>query len=244
MSAAKPVGQVLQGVPTLVPIPAGTSERIVSGLEYDSRAVRPGFLFFAFPGAKVDGRAFARQAMDKGAIAVVSQQPAPETFTGVWIQVEHGRRALATAAKNFYDAPDERIALTGITGTNGKTTTSYLVDSVMRAAGRTTALIGTIEYHLAGRVMKAANTTPESLDLFRMLDELEREGGSVATMEVSSHALDLGRVHGLRFPYGGLYESHARPPGLPWNDGILLRCETSSVRAQNGSCAETCRSEF
>ena len=95
--------------------------------------------------------------------------------------------------------PDERLGLTGITGTNGKTTTGFLIDSVLRAAGHTTALIGTIEYHLANRVLPAVNTTPESLDLVRLFAELERLGGTHVTMEVSSHALELGRVYGLRF---------------------------------------------
>ena len=103
------------------------------------------------------------------------------------------------AARNFYGKPDERLGLTGITGTNGKTTTAYLIDSVLRAPGHTTALIGTIEYHLAGRVLPAVNTTPESLDLVRLFAELERAGGTHATMEVSSHALALGRVYGLHF---------------------------------------------
>ncbi len=195
----KSLRQVLAGVRTLVPVAADIGERGIAGLEYDSRRTGEGFLFFAFPGSKVDGRDFARQALAKGAVAIVSELEAPADFEGTWIRVEHGRRALATAARNFYEAPDERILLTGITGTNGKTTTSYLVDSILRTAGYTTALVGTIEYHLAGRVMKAANTTPESLDLFRILDELDGEGRKAATMEVSSHALALGRVWGLRF---------------------------------------------
>ena len=113
--------------------------------------------------------------------------------------MEHGRQALALAARNFYGKPDEQIGLTGITGTNGKTTTGFLIDSVLRAAGHTTALIGTIEYHLAGQVLPAVNTTPESLDLVRLFAELERLGGTHATMEVSSHALELGRVYGMQF---------------------------------------------
>ena len=125
--------------------------------------------------------------------------PRPKDSRGGWIEVEHGRKALASAAKQFYHAPDEQIGVTGITGTNGKTTTSYLIDSVLRAAGRTTALVGTIEYHLAGRTMPAPNTTPESLDLFRMFRELADLGGQNATMEVSSHALALGRAYGVRF---------------------------------------------
>jgi UDP-N-acetylmuramoyl-L-alanyl-D-glutamate--2,6-diaminopimelate ligase len=113
--------------------------------------------------------------------------------------VAHGRQTLSIAARNFYGRPDERLSLTGITGTNGKTTTAYLIDSVLRAAGKTTAMIGTIEYHLAGRVLKAVNTTPESLDLVRLFTELESAGGTHVTMEVSSHALALGRVYGLNF---------------------------------------------
>ena len=195
----KPLGWVLAGVRTRQPIAAQLAEVKIAGLEYDSRRVGHGFLFFAFPGARADGRDFARQALERGAIAVVSELPAPAGFTGGWIEVEHGRQALALAARNFYGAPDERVQLTGITGTNGKTTTSYLVDSILQAAGKTTALIGTIEYRLAGRVLHAVNTTPESLDLVRLLAELETLGGTHATMEVSSHALALGRVYGLHF---------------------------------------------
>jgi UDP-N-acetylmuramoyl-L-alanyl-D-glutamate--2,6-diaminopimelate ligase len=191
--------QVLQGVQLRSRLSASLSGVEVSGLEYDSRRVRPGYLFFAFAGAKVDGRAFATQARERGALAVVSELEAPANFDGEWIQVEHGRKALATAARNFYHAPDERLGITGITGTNGKTTTSYLIDAVLRAAGRVTGLAGTIEYHVAGRVLKAENTTPESLDLFRMFDQLLSEGGTNFTMEASSHALALGRAYGIRF---------------------------------------------
>jgi UDP-N-acetylmuramoyl-L-alanyl-D-glutamate--2,6-diaminopimelate ligase len=193
------VRDVLSGVRLKRPMPAQIDHCEVAGLEYDSRKVGRGFLFFAFPGAKVDGRMFAAQAMERGAIGVVSELEPPQGFTGPWIQVEHGRKALAKAARTFYGAPDERIGVTGVTGTNGKTTTSYLIDSVLRAAGRTTALIGTIEYHLAGRKMAAANTTPESLDLFRIFHELVNVGGQNATMEASSHGLALGRVYGIRF---------------------------------------------
>jgi UDP-N-acetylmuramoyl-L-alanyl-D-glutamate--2,6-diaminopimelate ligase len=198
-TSSKSLADVLAGVRTVEPVDLKLASSPVAGLEYDSRRSGPGFLFFAFPGAKVDGRIFASQAIEKGAIAVVSELEPPAGFSGPWIRVEHGRNALATSARNFYGAPDDRIKLTGITGTNGKTTTSYLADSVMRAAGHVTALIGTIEYHLAGTVIPAANTTPESLDLFRIFDRLERAGGTTATMEVSSHALELGRAYGLRF---------------------------------------------
>ncbi|MBK9166972.1 MAG: UDP-N-acetylmuramoyl-L-alanyl-D-glutamate--2,6-diaminopimelate ligase [Bryobacterales bacterium] len=193
------VAEVLAGVPLRTPVPAAIEGQTVTGLGYDSRRVATGFLFFAFPGSRVDGRAFAAEAMRRGAVAVVSDLGPPEGFPGPWMETPHGRQALALAARNFYGAPDARIQLTGITGTNGKTTVAYLVDSVLRAAGKTTALVGTIEYRLAGKVLPAANTTPESLDLVALLAELEQLGGTHATMEVSSHALALGRVHALQF---------------------------------------------
>jgi UDP-N-acetylmuramoyl-L-alanyl-D-glutamate--2,6-diaminopimelate ligase len=193
------LGEILSGVGLKGPLSPELAGLEILGLEYDSRRVAEGFLFFAFPGSRVDGRQFTRDARARGAIAIASESPPAEDFAGAWIQVEHGRQALALAARNFYGRPDERLGLTGITGTNGKTTTSYLVDAVLRAAGHTTAMIGTIEYHLAGRVLPAVNTTPESLDLLRLFTELEQQGGTHATLEVSSHALALGRVYGLHF---------------------------------------------
>src|ERR1017187_2347362 len=193
------LGEILAGVRLRAPLSPLLSQLDVQGLDYDSRRVQPGFLFFAFPGSRADGRQFARDAVDRGALAVASESPAPDHFPAPWIEVEYGRHALALAARNFYRHPDDRIALTGITGTNGKTTTSYLIDAILLAAGKTTALIGTIEYHLARRVLPAINTTPESLDLHRLFAELEAAGGSHAVMEVSSHALSLGRVYGLAF---------------------------------------------
>src|SRR6478736_2513564 len=183
------LGEILSSVRLPQPLAPELASLPIEGLDFDSRRIGPGFLFFAFPGSKADGRQFAADALARGAIAIASESEAPESFAAPWIRVEHGRQALALAARNFYRRPDERIHLTGITGTNGKTTTSYLIDSVLRTAGHTTALIGTIQYYLAGRPIPAVNTTPESLDLIRLLAQLESEGGSHATMEVSSHAL-------------------------------------------------------
>jgi UDP-N-acetylmuramoyl-L-alanyl-D-glutamate--2,6-diaminopimelate ligase len=193
--------EVLAGVPLVSELPPSLVQTRIEGLEYDSRRVKPGYLFFAFPGSRVDGRKFAGQAVANGAIAVAGESAAPEGVSVPWIQVEHGRRALALASKTFYGKPDEKIPLVGITGTNGKTTTSYLIDSILRTAGKTTMLAGTIEYHLGSKILPAANTTPESLDLHRMLAELDAMPGEAkaATMEVSSHALALGRVYGLQF---------------------------------------------
>jgi UDP-N-acetylmuramoyl-L-alanyl-D-glutamate--2,6-diaminopimelate ligase len=194
---------VLEGVPLIRSAPAASPEADVRGIAYDSRKVETGYLFFAFAGAKTDGAQFANAAMQKGALAVVSDRPKPGGFSGPWLQVPHGREALAVAACNFYHRPDEVVALTGVTGTNGKTTSTLLIDSVLRAAGKITALIGTIEYHLGGRVLPAVNTTPESLDLFRMFYELREMGGTHATLEASSHALDLGRIYTMQFHTAG-----------------------------------------
>jgi UDP-N-acetylmuramoyl-L-alanyl-D-glutamate--2,6-diaminopimelate ligase len=198
------LGETLSGVRLKEAISPELGRADIRGLEYDSRRVGEGFLFFAFPGSRADGRQFAGDALARGAVAVVSESgcppgPADAAWAARWIRVEHGRQALALAARNYYGKPDERLGLTGITGTNGKTTTAYLIDSVLRASGHTTALVGTIEYHLAGRVLPAVNTTPESLDLVRLFAELERAGGTHATLEVSSHALALGRVYGFHF---------------------------------------------
>jgi UDP-N-acetylmuramoyl-L-alanyl-D-glutamate--2,6-diaminopimelate ligase len=193
------LAKILEDVQLANVLAADLAQLRVTGLEYDSRKVEPGFLFFAFPGARADGRQFAQAALDRGAVGVVSELPPPEGFRGPWIEARHGRQALALAARTFYGKPDERLLLTGVTGTNGKTTTAFLIDGILRAAGKTTALVGTIEYRLAGRTLPAVNTTPESLDLYRLLHALERAGGTHATMEVSSHALALGRVYGMTF---------------------------------------------
>jgi UDP-N-acetylmuramoyl-L-alanyl-D-glutamate--2,6-diaminopimelate ligase len=197
------LSRVLEGVPLIRGAAAAARAVEVHGIAYDSRKVGPGYLFFAFAGAKADGAQFVDAAIQKGAIAVVADRPAPGGFRGVWLQVPHGREALAQAARNFYGKPDERLALTAITGTNGKTTSTMLLDSMLRAAGKVTALIGTIEYHLAGRVLPAVNTTPESLDLFRMFAELLEAGGTHATLEASSHALDLGRIYAMNVHTAG-----------------------------------------
>ena len=190
---------VLTGVAVRGELAPDVKAAEVAGLAYDSRKAEKDFLFFAFPGSRLDGTEFASAAVARGARAVVSELPHPPGFAGTWIQVEHGRRALASAARNFYGRPDERVHFTGITGTNGKTTTSFLIDAILREAGFVTGLIGTIEYRMAGEQRDAQNTTPESLDIMQFAAELEKRGGSHLISEISSHALALGRVYGFHF---------------------------------------------
>lgn len=193
------LGELLEGVKLRQDLPSSVAALSVTGLDYDSRRIEKGFVFFAFTGARTDGRRFAKEALERGACAVIGESAMPVGFEGPWIQAEHGRRALATASRNFYRKPDERIKFTGITGTNGKTTTSYLLEAILREAGHVTGLIGTIEYRLAGKAQPAANTTPESLDVMRFAAELEKRRGAHLISEVSSHALELGRVYGFHF---------------------------------------------
>lgn len=193
------LGELLAGVKLREELLPVLAQMPVAGLEYDSRRVGKDFVFFAFAGAHVDGRRFAQDALARGACAVASELPRPHDFSRPWIEVEHGRHALASASRTFYGRPDERIHFTGITGTNGKTTTAYLIEAMLREAGNVTGLIGTIEYRLAGEARPAPNTTPESLDVMRFAAELEQRGGSHLISEVSSHALALGRVYGFHF---------------------------------------------
>jgi UDP-N-acetylmuramoyl-L-alanyl-D-glutamate--2,6-diaminopimelate ligase len=190
---------VLAGVASRGEMPREWLELTVAGLEYDSRKVEKDTLFFAFQGARVDGRQFAREAVARGACAVVSELPPAGDVVVPWVQVEHGRKALSVAARNFYARPDERVRITGITGTNGKTTTAHLADAVLRGEGTLTVMIGTIEYRIGDETRKAPNTTPESLDVIRLAAELEQRGGRYLTMEVSSHGLALARVYGIEF---------------------------------------------
>ncbi|MBM3811080.1 MAG: UDP-N-acetylmuramoyl-L-alanyl-D-glutamate--2,6-diaminopimelate ligase [Acidimicrobiia bacterium] len=194
------LGQLLEAAQLAIDLPAEESLRLwVRGLDYDSRRIEPGWLFFAFAGSRADGRRFAAAAMEKGAVGVVSQEQPPPGFSGLWIRVPHARQAMALMARCLYAAAAEQTRVAGVTGTNAKTTVCTLTDRLLRAAGRRTALVGTIEYQVAGRTYPAPNTTPEALDLYRLFDELRAAGGRDATMEVSSHALSLGRVHGVKF---------------------------------------------
>ncbi len=182
----------------------GTSPEIAA-IEYDSRRVGPGALFVAMQGETTDGNRYVEKAIDQGAAAILTDSA--ETFdetTGRFpqlavIQIAHGRNALALASANFFGHPERQLKLTGITGTNGKTTTAFFLDAILNHAGRKTVLIGTIEYHVAGLIRPSPHTTPESRDLLELLREGVDAGATEAVMEVSSHALAQGRVYGI--PY-------------------------------------------
>ena len=172
----------------------------ITGVEYDSRRVKPGCVFVAMRGESSDGNRFIDQAIQAGAVAIVTDSPKENPREGVaWVLVPHGRRALARLSSNFYKRPAERIAITGITGTNGKSTTAFLIESILTASGRKSALIGTIEYHVVGRTYPAPHTTPEALELERLFNQALGEGATDAVMEVSSHALAQQRVYGVPF---------------------------------------------
>jgi UDP-N-acetylmuramoyl-L-alanyl-D-glutamate--2,6-diaminopimelate ligase len=196
--------QLLDGVEYL--FVSGDAE--ISGIDYDSRRIQPGYCFVAMKGEATDGNLYIDTAIEKGAVAVIndSDDPTPAKPARVghpaniaWARVKHGRRALARASANFYGRPAERLMNTGVTGTNGKTTTSFLVESILHAAARKTALLGTVEYHVAGHVEPAPHTTPEALEINQILSRSLRDGASEAVMEVSSHALAQERVYGI--PY-------------------------------------------
>jgi UDP-N-acetylmuramoyl-L-alanyl-D-glutamate--2,6-diaminopimelate ligase len=175
----------------------------IQSIAYDSRKVTPGALFFALRGEKLEGVQFAEDARRRGAVAVASQDARPVGFPKeiTWVTLLPGsdRRGLARTAANFYGHPAEALKLVGVTGTNGKTTTAYLVDSILRAAGFTAGLIGTTVYRTPKGTRTAVNTTPESLDLQQMFAEIRDAGGTHVSLEASSHALAMERLWGCHF---------------------------------------------
>ena len=187
--------------PRRVVTAAENADPVIGGIEYDSRAVSPGDAFFALRGAEVDGHDYLDQALALGAAAVfVEALPEGLDLRGrAAVIVSDARRAMGPVARRFFGAPADELFLIGVTGTNGKTSTTYLVESILSAAAQKVGLIGTVEIRFAGERQRAMNTTPESLDLQRALRDMRTKGIEVTLMEVSSHGLELGRVAGCRF---------------------------------------------
>jgi UDP-N-acetylmuramoyl-L-alanyl-D-glutamate--2,6-diaminopimelate ligase len=172
------------------------------GVTHDSRQVRRGWVFVALRGLKADGVAFAPQAIAKGAAAVIAEHP-PDTPSEIpWIVVADARRALALLSAEFHRHPSRQMKVVGITGTNGKTTTSYLLAAMFEAAGVRCGVMGTVSYRIGDRELQATRTTPEAPDVQALLRQMVDAGCGACVMEVSSHALALARVEGIEFAAG------------------------------------------
>ena len=184
--------------PELAPVNRPSVDPGVRGISTDSRAVAPGDLFVALRGASADGHDYLAQAAALGAVALLVESP-PDGALPPFAVVPDTRRALAPIAVRFFGDPASELTLVGVTGTNGKTSTTFLTESILSAAGQATGLIGTVEVRYAGERQRAINTTPESLELQRLLRDMRTRGVAAAVMEVSSHGLALGRVTGCRF---------------------------------------------
>jgi UDP-N-acetylmuramoyl-L-alanyl-D-glutamate--2,6-diaminopimelate ligase len=187
----------------LLGVPAPPVEVPVCGVTLASDAVEPGDLFAALPGAKVHGARFAVDAARRGAVAVLTDPAGAALVDLPALVVDDPRAVLGELAATIYDRPTEKLTVLGITGTAGKTSTVYLIESGLRAAGRVTGLVGTVETRLAGEVLDSARTTPEASDLQALFAVAVERGVSGMAMEVSSHALTLGRVGGTHFAVGG-----------------------------------------
>ncbi len=178
----------------------GDEELEISGVCFDSNKVEENFLFVALSGEKADGHNYIDSAISRGAKALIVEKLKDIGTKEISIaQVSDAREALARVSANFYSHPARDLTLVGITGTNGKTTVSYLLESIWNSEHRNSGVIGTIDYRYAGNVKEAAMTTPESLDLMRMIKEMSDKGVEAVAMEVSSHALDKKRVGGCEF---------------------------------------------
>ncbi len=198
---AAPLRELLReaGVARLV----GSDEVVVRGLRHDSRQVQPGDLFFALCGARTDGNRFVKAALERGARVVVSEldaPPPPVCLDATWVRVADAALAMGRIADRFFGHPSGAMKVIGVTGTNGKTTTTYFLESIVAACGGTAAVVGTVDYRLAGRAIeKAPNTTPISLELLRLLARFRDGGATHVAMEASSHALALKRVEEVDF---------------------------------------------
>lgn len=195
----KKLTEVFEGVGATLPADGACKE--ILQITCDSRKVEPGALFFALHGAKADGNAFIEDAIKRGAVAVASEtQPSGAFPAGVaWIQVREERKALAITAANFFGHPANALQLVAVTGTNGKTTATSVIDAIVKSSGAKTGLFGTIAYHTPLGDYPAPNTTPESVDLQGFFGEIRDAGGKFAVLEASSHSLAMDRLWGCHF---------------------------------------------
>jgi UDP-N-acetylmuramoyl-L-alanyl-D-glutamate--2,6-diaminopimelate ligase len=192
--------QLKQLVATLKTVSVeGSLDREVAGIAYDSRRLTPGMVFVAIPGQRVNGQDFIQSAVDRGAVAVIYEGNGFVPLRAAKIKVTDAREALAQAAAAYYQHPGAILSLIGITGTNGKTTVSFMIKQILEAAGIKTGLIGTIRYQIGERIIPAQRTTPESLEIQQLLAQMLRAGCRACVMEVSSHALEQKRVWGVEF---------------------------------------------
>lgn len=189
--------EALQGV-ELAEV-SGRIDGVISSVVCDSRRVTPGALFVALPGAQTDGSNFIEEALRRGAVAVLTQTPCAFGGQVPCLQAGNARRAMAQIAAALYRHPADRLCTVGITGTNGKTTVSFMMREILKAAGRRPGLVGTVRYEIGERMLPASRTTPESPDLQEMMAQMERCGCDSVVMEVSSHALEQHRVDGILY---------------------------------------------
>ena len=180
----------------------GREDEVIQSIHYDSRTVTPGGLFVAIQGQRLDGHAYIEEAIEKGAVAIMTEHEWSKPSSVSVVQVENARLGLAALSSAFYGEPHREVRMIGITGTNGKTTTAYLVESILNAAGLEPGVIGTINYRFGGRSFPNPVTTPESLDLMRLLRRMADNGSTHVVLEVSSHGLDLHRVAYCEFDVG------------------------------------------
>lgn len=192
--------QLLEGLPMVHS--EGPLERSVVGVTADSRRLSPGMVFVAVPGESHDGHDFISTAIDRGAAAVICERNSFSSGRATKVKVSDARVALAAAAANFHGHPSRKLKVIGVTGTNGKTTVSFMIKHILEAAGVRAGLLGTIRYEIGDRVLSAQRTTPESSDIQQFMAQMVRAGCDACVMEVSSHALAQKRVHGVDFDLG------------------------------------------
>ena len=252
MNKKMSVSEILQDV-YVEPLEGADAGLKVGAVEFSSRGVEPGALFFCVPGTAADGHDYAADAVQRGAAALEVERPL--ALDVPQFLVYDARKALALGSARFYGQPSEKLRLVGVTGTNGKTTTTFLVEHMAAVAGEKTGLMGTVECHVGAEVRPSLHTTPESRDLQMLLADMAEAGVGVAALEVSSHAIDLGRILGTRFAvaaftnltqdhldYHKTMEAYFRAKAALFTDAPVERCVICTDGEYGRRLAELCRS--